>query len=128
MSLYEFFQEVVTDSNAIKDAGIDEKAAKNLEEAIKSRIKEVSVKIEGKLKLTSYAANGVDVVKEALKKATEIGKENISIKYLGAGSYNIAVNAKDYKEAEKLLKDALEKALECVRKNEGEGEFVRVGT
>lgn len=127
-SLYEFFQQVVTDSNAIKEAGIDAKAAKKLEEAIKSRIKEVSVKIEGKLKLTSYAANGVDVVKEALKKATETGKENISIKYLGAGSYNVAVNAKDYKEAEKLLKDALEKALECVRKNEGEGEFVRVGT
>ena len=127
-SLYEFFQEVVTDSNAIKDAGIDAKTAKNLEEAIKSRIKEVSVKIEGKLKLTSYAANGVDVVKEALKKATEIGEENISIKYLGAGSYNLIVNARDYKEAEKLLEDALEKALEYVRKNEGEGEFVRVET
>lgn len=127
-SLYEFFQEVVTDSNAIKDAGIDAKTAKNLEEAIKSRIKEVSVKIEGKLKLTSYAANGVDVVKEALKKAIEIGEENISIKYLGAGSYNLVVNAKDYKEAEKLLEDALEKALEYVRKNEGEGEFVRVET
>lgn len=127
-SLYEFFQEVVTDSNAIKDAGIDAKTAKNLEEAIKSRIKEVSVKIEGKLKLTSYAANGVDVVKEALKKAIEIGEENISIKYLGAGSYNLVVNAKDYKEAERILKEVLEKALEYMRNNEGEGEFVRVGT
>lgn len=127
-SLYEFFQEVVTDSNAIKDAGIDAKTAKNLEEAIKSRIKEVSVKIEGKLKLTSYAANGVDVVKEALKKAIEIGEENISIKYLGAGSYNLVVNAKDYKEAERILKEVLEKALEYMRNNEGEGEFVRVET
>ena len=125
-SLYEFFQEVVTDSSAIKDAGVSEKTAKKLEEAIKSRIKEVSVKIEGKLKLTIYAANGVDVVKEALKKAAEAGKESISIKYLGAGLYNVAVNAKDYKEAETLLKDSLEKALEYVRKNEGEGEFVRV--
>ncbi|MCH8329105.1 MAG: translation initiation factor IF-2 subunit alpha [Nanoarchaeota archaeon] len=127
-SLYEFFQEVVTDSNAIKDAGIDAKTAKNLEEAIKSRIKEVSVKIEGKLKLTSYAANGVDVVKEALKKAIEIGEENISIKYLGAGSYNLVVNARDYKEAERILKEVLEKALEYMRNNEGEGEFVRVET
>ena len=127
-SLYEFFQEVVTDSSAIKDAGIDAKSAKNLEEAIKSRIKEVSVKIEGKLKLTSYAANGVDVVKEALKKAIEIGEENISIKYLGAGSYNLVVNAKDYKEAERILKEVLEKALEYMRNNEGEGEFVRVET
>ena len=124
-SLYEFFQQIVTDSNAIKDAGIDAKTAKNLEEAVRSRIKEAGVKIEGKLKLASFAADGVDVVKEALKRAEEAGKGNIAIKYLGAGSYNVIINAKDYKEAEKLLKEMSEKALEYVRKNEGEGEFVR---
>ena len=124
-SLYEFFHQVVIDSDAIKDAGIDAKVAKKLEEAIKSRIKEVGVKVEGKLKLTSFAADGVDIVKEALKRAMGTGKESISIKYLGAGSYNVAVNAKDYKEAEKILKEASEKALEYVRKNEGEAEFVR---
>ena len=125
-SLYEFFQQVVVDDNAIKDAGIDAKTTKKLEEAIKSRIKEVSVKIEGKLKLTSFASNGVELVKEALKKALEVGKESISIKYLGAGTYNVTVTAKDYKEAEKLLKDATEKALEFVRENDGQGEFARV--
>ena len=56
------------------------------------------------------------------------GKEKISIKYLGAGSYNISVNAKDYKEAEKTLKEASQKALEYIRKNEGEGEFIRAET
>jgi len=126
-SLYEFFQNVVTDSNAIKDAGLDEKTAKKLEEAIKVRIKEVSVKSEGKLKLTSYASNGIDIVKEALKKAVETREENISIKYLGAGTYSFIVIAKDYKEAEKLLKEGLDKALDHIRINEGEGEFVRVG-
>jgi len=125
-SLYEFFQQVVADDNAIKDAEIDAKTTKKLEEAIKSRIKEVSVKIEGKLKLTSFASNGVELVKEALKKASEVGKESISIKYLGAGSYNVTVTAKDYKEAEKLLKEATEKALEFVRENDGQGEFARV--
>ena len=124
-SLYEFFHQVVVDSDAIKDAGVDAKAAKKLEEAVKSRIKEVGVKVEGKLKLTSFAIDGVDIVKEALKRAMETGKESISIKYLGAGLYNVAVNAKDYKEAEKILKEASEKALEHLRKNDGEGEFLR---
>ena len=45
-SLHEFFQQVVTDSNAIKDAGIDAKTAKKLEEDVKSRIKEAIVKIK----------------------------------------------------------------------------------
>ncbi|MCH8067517.1 MAG: translation initiation factor IF-2 subunit alpha [Nanoarchaeota archaeon] len=126
ISLYDFFQHVVADSNAIKDAGVDAKTGKTLEEAIKSRIKEVKIKIESKLKLTSFAANGVDIVKEALKKAEEAGKENILIKYLGAGSYNVTVNGKDYKEAENILEKASEKALEYIRKNDGDGELVRV--
>jgi len=125
-SLYDFFQQVVADSNAIKDAGLDAKTSKKLEEAIKSRIKEVNVKIESKLKLTSFAADGVDIVKEALKKAEEIGKEGILIKYLGAGSYGVIVNGKDYKEAEGILEKASEKALEYMRKNDGNGELVRV--
>jgi len=124
-SLYEFFQQVAGDNDAIKDAGVDAKTTKNLEEAIKSRIKETGVKIEGKLKLASFASDGVEVIKEALNKAMRVSKEGISIKYLGAGTYNLVVDAKDYKKAEKLLEEALEKSLEYVRNNEGEGEFVR---
>lgn len=124
-SLYEFFQQIAGDNDAIKDAGVDARTTKNLEEAIKSRIKETGVKVEGKLKLTSFAADGVGIIKEALNKAMKVSKEGISIKYLGAGSYNLAVNAKDYKEAEKLLKEASEKALEYVNKNDGQGDFVR---
>jgi len=97
VSLYEFFQQIVTDNNAIKDANINAKIAKNLEEAVKSRIKPAIVRVEGKLKLTSYESNGVDIIQEALKKAEESAKENVSIKYLGAGSYNLVVNASSFK-------------------------------
>mgnify|MGYP001590163656 FL=1 len=68
----------------------------------------------------------MDIIKEALKKAEEAAKGNIMIKYLGAGSYNMVINAKDYKEAEKLLKEATENAIEHIRKKEGKGEFIRL--
>jgi translation initiation factor 2 subunit 1 len=124
-SLYEFFQAIVVDSSIIKDVTLEPKIEKKLEEAIKSRIKEPGVKIEGVLKLTSFAENGIDVIKEALKKAEEIGKKNIAIKYLGAGSYNVVISAKDYKKAEKLLKETSESSIEYVEKNDGTGEFIR---
>ena len=124
-SLNEYFQQVVTDNSKIKDAGLDEKSAKKLEELIKLRIKKESVKVEGRLKLSSFAPNGLDVVKSALKKAEEAGKDRIAIKYLGGGFYNLVVTAADYKEAEKLLKDSTEVAIEHVKKNEGMGEFLR---
>ena len=74
-SLYEFFQAVVSDNKTINDAKLDDKIASKLEEAVKTRIKEVSVRIEGKLKLSSYAADGVEVVKKALKKAEKRRKD-----------------------------------------------------
>ena len=76
--------------------------------------------------LTAHRIQLLHIVKEALKKAEEAGKENILIKYLGAGSYNVTVNGKDYKEAENILEKASEKALEYIRKNDGDGELVRV--
>ncbi|MBW2976569.1 translation initiation factor IF-2 subunit alpha [Candidatus Woesearchaeota archaeon] len=124
-SLYEFFQQVVADSNAMKDSGLGAEAAKKLEDAIRSRIKEASVEIEGKLKLSSFAPDGVGIVKDALKEAEETDEENISIKYSGGGFYNITATAGDYKKAEKILKEASEKALEHIRKSDGEGEFIR---
>lgn len=127
-SLYGFFQQIVVDSAAINDAGIEEKTAEKIMEAVKARIKEVSVKIEGKLKLTSFASDGIEIIKEALKKAEEVGKKSISIKYLGAGYYNITINAKEYKDAEKILKEVSEKAIEHVMERDGKGEFTRVET
>src|SRR3989338_2982365 len=123
-SLYEFFQQVASNANVINDAGLDAKATKILEEAVKSRIKEANVEVEGKLKLTSYAPDGVEVVKGALSKAKE-GNKSVSIRYLGGGLYRIAANAKNYKEAEKILENASEIALEYLEENEGKGEFTR---
>jgi translation initiation factor 2 subunit 1 len=125
VSIYAFFQEVAANPKLVSDLGLEEKIAKSLEETIKLRIKEVQVEIEGKLKLTSFEPDGIEIVKEALKKAGEIGKDNMAIKYLGAGTYHIQITAKNYKDAEKILKDSTESAIELVSKDDGEGSFAR---
>lgn len=126
-SLYEFFQQVAADSSAIKDTGLDPKVSKALEEAIKLRIKEANVQVEEKLKLISYAPDGVEIVKRALSQAQEMDQNgNISIIYLGGGVYRVAVNAKNYKEAEKIMEKASETIFEYLRKNDGKGELVKV--
>jgi len=126
-SLNEFFQKVVSDNSIIKDSGLDAKAAKNLEEAIKSRMKEATVKIEGKFRLTIFEPNGIDILKEALKKGEDVGKDKIMIKYLGGGSYSLSVTGSSYKEAEKMLKEISESILGKIEASNGIGEFARVG-
>ena len=124
-SIYTFFQEVASNPKLLDILALEKKITKSLEDTIKLRIKESEVQIEGKLKLASYEPNGIDVVKEALKRAGEIGKENIVVKYLGGGVYRVQVKAKDYKQAEQILKNSTESAIEIISKGEGEGSFVR---
>lgn len=124
-SVYDFFQALVAGDADIKETGASAAVAKKLEEVIKSRIKESTVTVDGKLKLISFADDGVEVIKAALKKAEDAAKDTVSIKYLGSGTYGVSVVAKDYKQAEKMLKQVTEPAIEYVQKHDGSGEFVR---
>ena len=96
-----------------------------IDETIKQRIKPSQVEIIGKLKITTYAPNGVDIIKESLKKAEDAAKGKVNINYLGSGLYRFMVTAPDYKEAEKLMKNATESAIGNVTKNFGIAEFNR---
>lgn len=127
-SLYDCFEEVVGSEALLEELGLEKKLAKDLEEAIKQRVKEAKVKIGGKLKLISYELEGVEIIKEALKKAKDVGKDNFIVKYFGGGSYSVEVEAEDFKEAEKILKNATEEALRFIKDKKGEGEFIRVET
>ena len=105
--------------------GIDKKYVNVINETIKQRIKPAEVSITGKLKITTFAPNGIDIIKESLKKAQDAAKGNISINYLGSGLYRFMVKAPDYKEAEKLIKNATESAINLVVKHAGSAEFAR---
>lgn len=124
-TIYSCFEDVVTTDGLLDKLGLDAKIVKDLEEAIKQRVKEAKVKIEGQLKIISYEPDGVDVVKEAFKKAKSVGKENYVIKYLGGGSYSVEVEAKDFKEAEKILKKSNDALFSFIESKKGSAEFIK---
>jgi len=122
--LYPCFEDVSGGKASLAELGIQKNAANVLDEAIKQRIKEAEVEIGGKLKLTSYSPNGIDIIKGSLKKAQEADKK-IRIIYEGGGNYKIKVNAPSYKEAEDVLKKATNAAIEHIKSEKGSGEFER---
>ena len=124
-SFHEFFEDVVKDGKLLESVGIDSKYLKIIEDTVRQRIKPSEVEIKGKLKITSYAIDGIETIKESLKKAQDAGKGKILINYLGSGLYMFMVKAPDYKEAEKLLKNATESAINFVVKHDGTAEFNR---
>ncbi|MBI3026481.1 translation initiation factor IF-2 subunit alpha [Candidatus Woesearchaeota archaeon] len=124
-SLHEFFEAVAKDESVLQSIEIDKKQLEVIGETIKQRIKPAEVEIVGKLKITTYAPNGIEIIKDSLKKAEEAAKGRISINYLGSGVYRFMVIAPDYKEAEKIMKNASDNAVRNIEEYAGVVEFTR---
>lgn len=122
--LSQFFQEIAADEMSLEDAGISQKYADVLTEVIKEKFKPQTIEIEKELELKSESPNGVELVKEALKKAMDIAVEkkyDVKISYLSAPRYRIKVSALDYKIAEKALEDVTSAAINFVVSKHGYG-------
>ena len=79
------------------------------------------VSIKGKLFLTSYLPDGVDIIRKATKAASS---DEVRIAYISAPEYSLRVEAHDYEEAEKALESAIN-ALETALGEDGEVRFER---
>jgi len=121
-NLHSAFIEVVESGLKLDKLGIDAKVSEKLESLIKSRIKPTEVLIKGILKLSSFESKGVELVKKVLDNFS--GKE-IKISYLGSGKYNLSLNDKNYKDAEKRLKEALDSSSKLAKKLNVEFDFSR---
>lgn len=123
--VHQAFQDVVENGKDVVDLGVPEKYADTLHELVEEKIKPRSVSISGELAIKTWDENGLQTVKDALKTAKQQGKK-IEIRYLGSGRYEVNVEAREYKEAEKDMEKALDKAKEVIQKSgEYEYEFER---
>ena len=116
------FQDVATGEAKLEDYGVDKKLATEMKEIIEVRFKPQEIEIKGDMKISTFANNGVEIIKAALLKADK--KNNVTILYKGAGIYNLSITSLDYKDAEKDLEDSLEIIKEGVG-GDGTLEFTR---
>lgn len=116
-NIYLFFEDVVKGEASLEKLPLKPEEIKELHEVINQRIKPEKVKIVASLNLKSYAPDGVEVIKDALKK---IEDPNVEVRY-GGSKYNLVIKSDDYKEAEKILNN-VQQQLESYMKNK-EGTF-----
>jgi translation initiation factor 2 subunit 1 len=108
--------------DSLIERGMDETWATAITEVAKKNISPPEVQITGYVDITSYAADGVEIIRNAL---SSINKDDVSVQCVGAPRYRLIVKSSDYITAETILKDAAEKAIETVLESDGEGEFHR---
>ena len=121
-SLFSCFMDVVERDSSLEKFKIDKELAKELGELIKQRLKPRFVEIKGELALQSYAPDGVERIKKAIKEAL---KSEVNAKYVAAGRYSLVARAADYKKAEEILKKSSESSLKTMRELGGEAQFTR---
>ncbi|MEM3555448.1 MAG: translation initiation factor IF-2 subunit alpha [Candidatus Micrarchaeia archaeon] len=124
-NLYSAFEEIVRDKRCVDSLKAPEEWKRVLVEVVCDSIKIPQVKVSGTLNLTCREPDGVEVIKKALSEAKESGGKNAEIIYLGAPRYKLSVTALDYKKAEKVIDEMVEKVKECMKGKEGAVKFER---
>jgi translation initiation factor 2 subunit 1 len=127
-AFYPIFEDIVIEpETTLKKLGLSKKATEILLKVAQESVKVPRVEVTGHLIITSNQADGITVIKNALKKASESKSAgaDIEILYLGAPTYRIKVTAPDYKKAEKAIEKAANAAIAVVEKTGGEGKLVK---
>lgn len=111
----------------ILDAGVSEEWSKVIAELAKAYVETPKVKIKGIFELTCLKHDGVEAIKKALIAAEKVtgGDVNVEIYTVGAPRYKIEVTAKDYRQAESIMKEAVNAALTVIKEEGGRGTFTR---
>lgn len=122
-ALFEAFIAIAKGEISLSELKLPKQVSEALNDAIMQRIKPPVVELKGKLALASYDADGVSVVREALKQAVQ---EGAAVSYIGAGTYLFKVVAENYKDAEQVMEKASSAALKSVAGKGGEGNFARL--
>jgi translation initiation factor 2 subunit 1 len=116
-------------AESLEKAGLPKDLATALTEIAQEKIKPPLVKVKGTLELQCMKPKGALQIRDALLSAQKIEMpEGAKIKlYVAAApKYAVEVQAKDYKEAEKILQSAADTAIKTITKAGGSGAFQRI--
>lgn len=105
----EFFSKFISEQKEIesllKESGLSEEELKKLFEIMSEKIREKKVIVKSKLILSCEAPDGIEKIKTLL---LILEKGGAMVSYLGAPNYLVSLESKDYKEANKRLKELLD--------------------
>lgn len=109
--------------DALKDLDLPDDLKRALAEIAKESIRIRRAKIIGTLQLTCLRSNGVSIIREAIRRAKEVGDVNVYV--IGCPNFRIEVQGDNYKEAEATLRKAVESAISYIKREGGQGSFSR---
>jgi translation initiation factor 2 subunit 1 len=114
-----FFEKFQKDNNLAKKF-LKKDQIEKLSKLIIEKEKEKKVKVNLKIKLEHFGSEGIEIIKEILKN----NKEKAEVKYISAPLYSLTLEGKNYKEANKKIKEITEKIIQKIKEKGGQGEII----
>ena len=122
-SLFLLFEDVSSGAFSLSGSSLSSAESDGLESVVKSRLKPPVFESSGVLSVSSYASNGVDIVREGLSLISK--NSDAVLRYLGGGNYSVKVSFGDPKSADKLLDECVSPSLDFFKKKNAVASFVR---
>jgi len=112
----------------LTEKGLPKDVAEVLAETAKDKIRISVVKTKGNLNASCQKSDGVEKIRDALKKAKTVTTSRgakVEIYTVSPPKYRIEVTAADHKEANDIMKRVADAAIEGITKAGGQGTFER---
>lgn len=125
---YEALEAIASDETIVDNLGLEPRWKTTFVDLVKKSIKPAFVYITGYVQFRSYEPNGINIIKEALKRIESYKGDpdsKIEVSYISPPIYRIKIRSKDYKNAEKTLKAAADEGIAYMHKHSSIGEFYR---
>ncbi len=123
-SLNKTFDIALRNPDLLAEKGIDKKWAQAIIDIAEKNFVEKTYEVKAKLNLTSYAPDGIDVIKKALSVASGKG---LDVKYISAPKYQITGKGDDIKKVRELVESACREVVSSVESSSGEAGFTLEG-
>ncbi len=128
-STYDALEEIARNgADALKKLDFPANLVEVLAQTSKEKIVFPTVTVKGIMEISIVHPSGINIIKDAvgIAQSVKTGGSKITVIYLGAPKYRIAVEAENYKIAEKALDQAVEKARDAITKKGGKFSFGRL--
>ena len=111
---------------AVAGLKIEKGLAAALLEVASKNMKKAKSELDGMLTFTSFAPNGVEIVKKALSSFEKPKGAEVQILYLGAPKYQLRVIADDFKVADKAMDAIVESIMAYAKESHSLADFARM--
>ncbi|MFQ6086238.1 MAG: translation initiation factor IF-2 subunit alpha [Candidatus Bathyarchaeia archaeon] len=121
-SIYDGFEEVARRGiKALDGVRLDDRTKRVLTQVAEENVRPRKAKVVGRLQISCYKPNGVEVLREAIRRAERIG--DVKVQVVGCPNFRIEAVGEDYKKVDELLRKAATVAIEYAQREGGQGSF-----